>query len=909
MLSYPVPCRIGGQAPESSLMTISIGGDNAYYLNLYTRYLQDRTSVPADWSAYFAEMEPARAQMPTMGAQVESYLATVRRFGHLEARLDPLSDAVPQDRQLARVREALAEIAGQKTEIVLGGKPCVLTVGEVVSRFRDIYSGPVALEVAHLDDEDERDWWHTAFEATMLEEPSEDIFADALESVVLADEFESFMRVKFPTKKRFGSEGAEGALVFVRQILQSCPAVGIGHMVVGGMHRGRLALLAVALGKSPATLAAELMGRDLSEGAEFTGDVPYHLGYRARLDGDGGAMDLMLLPHPSHLLVVAPVALGLARATGGDCADRSSAMCLLMHTDAAFSGQGLAAEILQLGGLAGYTSGGAVHLVVNNQIGFTTLPSEGRSSRYCTDGGKAAGIPVLHVNGDDPIAVMRAARLALEWRQRFGKDVLVDLVCYRRYGHNELDEPRFTQPGMWGRIDLLPSLRDQFHKLALTRFPALKPRIEAVSETFRARLRAEFETADAVAPNYEPVQPPVWATLRSAGEGDLLEPVPTGVPVEHLRKVGLATAAIPETWTVNSKVRRFYEQRQETLTTGQGVTFATAEALAFATLIDEGARVRLSGQDAVRGTFTQRHMAVHDSQTGQINLPLDVSRRGAFEIINSPLSEYAVLGYEYGHSLHDPNQLTLWEAQFGDFLNGAQVVVDQYISSAEAKWHLRSGLVVLLPHGLEGQGPDHSSARIERLAQLCAGGNMLIANPSTPANLFHLLRRQIRAEWRKPLFVIAPKSLLRAKAAVSTLDEMGQGTAFRPVIAEYGDPAQVRRVVLCSGKIFHAAEQARREMGQGKSIALMRIEQIYPLPVDEIMTALAHFRDSEVVWLQEEAQNQGPWPYVSVALAEAGLSLPSKAVFARPALPVTAGGSVERHEREQAELLAAALTV
>lgn len=887
-------------------MTIQIGGDNAYFLHLYTRYLQDQTSVPADWAAYFAETEPRRGQMPDATAQVETYLAAVRRFGHLEARLNPLSDTVPQSSQLARARDALANIGGRETELSLGGRTFVLTTGEIISRLRDIYSGPLALEVAHLDNEEERDWWHTAFEAAMLEAPSQDILADALESVMLADEFESFMRLKFPTKKRFGSEGSEGAIVFIREILKSCLAAGVGQVTMGGMHRGRLSLLAVALGKSPATLAAELMGRDLSEGAEFTGDVPYHLGYRARFDGDNGSLDLTLLPHPSHLLVVAPVALGLARARGSDQADRSTAMGLLMHTDAAFSGQGLAAEILQLGELAGYTAGGTVHLVVNNQIGFTTLPSEGRSARYCTDGGKAVGIPVLHVNGDNPVAVLRAARLALEWRQRFSKDILIDLVCYRRYGHNELDEPRFTQPGMWGKIDLLPSLREQFQKSVLVKFPSLKPQIESIADAFRTRLRAGFETADAVSPNYEPVQSASWAILRSAGEDDLLETVQTGISADHLRKVGLAGSVIPKQLSPNPKVRRFYEQRCETISSGRGINFATAEALAFATLIDEGTTVRLSGQDAVRGTFTQRHMAVHDSQTGQTVLPLAAGRPGAIEVINSPLSEYAVLGYEYGHSLHNPNQLTLWEAQFGDFLNGAQVVVDQYISSAEAKWRLRSGLVVLLPHGLEGQGPDHSSARIERLLQMCAGGNMIIANPSTPANLFHLLRRQIHAEWRKPLFVIAPKSLLRAKAAVSTLEDMAQGTAFQPVITQDADPAQVRRVVLCSGKIFYAAEQARRDMGQDQSIVLIRVEQVYPFPTAGIMAALALFQGADVAWLQEEAENQGAWPYVSAKLASKGLSL---ALFARPALPVTAGGSVDRHDREQAELIAAALSI
>lgn len=891
-------------------MTIPLGGDNAYYLDLYTRYLRDRNSVPADWIAYFAEMDPSRTSA-NHSLLMQEFLATLRRFGHLEARLDPLAATTTQEPQLTRLRNGLSQYACEQVEISLAGEPQQMSVEKAVGHLYDIYCGPIGLDVAHLDKQEERDWWHAAFEAAMLSPADQNTLGDALDSVVLADEFEAFMRVKFPTKKRFGSEGSEGSIVFVREIVRSAPKEAISEIVMGGMHRGRLALLAVALGKSLAALAAELMGRDLSEGAEFTGDVPYHLGYCADIDSDDSPLRLTLLPHPSHLLVVAPVALGLARATGKTYSSRQAALPLLLHTDAAFAGQGLSSELMQLGGLEGYSAGGTVHLVVNNQIGFTTLPSEGRSSRYCTDGGKAVGLPVLHVNGDDPVSVIRAARLALAWRQRFGKDVLIDLVCYRRYGHNELDEPRFTQPGMWERIDQHPPLREHFEAKAVAAFPELKQRAEDTAEQFRERLRSGFDASTHFVPNDVPVQRGAWADIHKASEAVLLEPVLTGLPLPVLRKVGLATSTIPDSISANPKVGRFYEQRAASLTSGTGINFATAEALAISTLLAEGIGVRLSGQDSVRGTFTQRHLAVHDAPTGRSMAPVcaEAPTPQSVEIINSPLSEYAVLGFEYGHSLHAPNQLTLWEAQFGDFLNGAQIVVDQYIVSAEVKWQLRSGIVVLLPHGLEGQGPDHSSARIERLAQLCAGANILIANPSTPANLFHLLRRQIHASWRKPLFVIAPKSLLRLKAAVSALEDMGPGSSFRPVISELRDPSKVQRIALCSGKFFYAAEQAVQEARLEEKIVLIRVEQIYPFPVAEVAASIAPYQQAEIVWLQEEPANQGAWPYASGALAAAGIRLAAKPLISRPALAVPAGGSVERHEREQAALLAELLTV
>lgn len=900
-------------------MLIPLGGDNAFYLSLYAKYMKDPSSVPADWIAYFEEMRhngAAESGMPpTAGHGLQVYLDAARRLGHRAADLDPLGIAVRDCAKLDALRDAALACEPTRTlPLTIAGNQSNVAAKEAVTRIDGIYRATIGIEADHLPDAAQAEWLFGEFERTMLAAPDAAQIEAALESVTLADTFESFMRVKFPTKKRFGSEGSEGSLVFLREAFRAAAETAVGEIVMGGMHRGRLAVLAVALGKSPATLAAELTGQDLSEGAVFTGDVPYHLGLRTEVEVDGRdgrrSLGVTLLPHPSHLMVVAPVALGMARAAGRDGTD---ALCLLMHTDAAFAGQGVTSELMQLGGLPGYDAGGTIHLVVNNQIGFTTLPSEGRSALYCTDIGKMTGAPILHVNGDDAIAVARAARLALAWRNRFRRDILIDMVCYRRFGHNELDEPRFTQPEMWRAIDRHRPLHETLAARVRAEHPALADNAARAGEDFVGRLREGFERLGELTSNYRPIQPDAWAEIEAASEDGLLLPVPTGRPAADLRRIGIAASTLAADGEVNPKVRRFYEQRVKTLESGREINFATAEALAFATLLDEGHSVRLSGQDAVRGTFTQRHMAIHDAGGNGASLPIRAAAHAGArcEIVNSPLSEYGVLSFEYGHSLFDPKTLTIWEAQFGDFLNGAQSIVDQYIVSAEAKWLLRSGLVLQLPHGLEGQGPDHSSARIERLLQMCAGGNVIVANPSTPANLFHILRRQIHAPWRKPLFLIAPKSLLRSRAAVSELDDIADGTAFLPVLGErLADKTGLRRVVLCSGKIAYALEQAREAAGLAEQIGIVRIEQLYPLDIAALRGALAGFEAVETIWLQEEAENQGPWPFLSQEFKRHGLHLDARRpVYARPAMPVTAGGSVERHEREEAALLSAALAL
>lgn len=884
--------------------TFPFGADSSYLLDMYGRYRRDPAAVPMDWRLHFEGLDGGESGSDNgMAARLQE---AFRRFGHREAKLDPLAlhKTAPAP-QLEALRAEIAHGPERMATFSLGGVRETLPLGAALARLETLYAGTVGLEAEHIDQDDARDWLYGRFEESFGAPSAPDMEARALESILLADTFETFLKIKFPSKKRFGVEGAESMIVFMREALRAACLDGFGQTVIGGMHRGRLATLATVLGKPVGVLLAEIKGRDLTDGGpDYTGDVPYHLGYSGEVEHEGRRMAVSITPHPSHLITVAPVATGLARALSTPGEDDT--LCLLMHTDAAFSGQGLVAEVMQLGGLAGYTVGGTVHLVVNNQIGFTTNPDEGRTARYCTDIAKMVGAPVLHVNGEDPLAVARVAALALAWRRAFRRDIVIDLICYRRNGHNELDEPRFTQPDIWSAIDARPSLRQSYSSEIAARDPAVLAALSARADTFRNAMQRGYEAIDSLRPNQGRVGPPAWADVRAASKAELLEPVETGLPLARLRALGAASCQWPETLQPHAKVAQFYAARLQSYERGEGINLASAEALAFATLLDDGVSVRLSGQDCVRGTFTQRHLALHDMGGGGAFMPLaGLARNGArFQAINSPLIEYGVLGFEYGHSLASPGQLTVWEAQFGDFLNGAQIMVDQFIASAEAKWQMMSGLVVLLPHGLEGQGPDHSSARPERLLQLAAGGNIIIANPSTPANLFHLLRRQSLAPWRKPLFVIAPKSLLRQKACQSTLASMGPGTAFAPVIAE--EVAGARRIILCSGKFAYELEAKRAALGL-QDAPVVRIEQLYPFPAQSLRDLLARAPGADLVFAQEEPENQGAAYHV---MRHARAFAPERpfTLVARPPLPVAAGGSIERHEAEQDALLCMALT-
>lgn len=892
-------------------MTLPIGGDSAFFLDLYARYLKDPNSVPADWKVHLATLESPQPTNDADPARAGAQLAALfRDHGHRAARLDPL-DLVVAD---PVVELQVAGDMGDRVSMLFAGQRLDQTRGDAARRLSGVYCGSAAIEASHLIDVDERNWIYDRFEHELSTAPDEASLARSLEAVMLADEFETFIKIKWPTKKRFGIEGAESAAVIVREAFRSAVLGGIREVVIGGMHRGRLATLATVLGKSLPALIAEIKGRDITQGdATFTGDVPYHNGLSATVDTGAGAVDVRLLPHPSHLIVVAPVAVGAARARQELLAMSSAsgnlhaqALPLLMHTDAAFAGQGLVWELFQLSRLGGYCVGGVVHLVVNNQIGFTTLPSEGRSSQYPSDIGKAFGVPILHVNGDDPAAAAAVARVAVEWRNATGKDIIIDLVCYRRNGHNELDEPRFTQPLTWAAIDSRPTLQTIYGNHVMARSRSAFDIADNKRAAFREALDYAYATFDHANSNAASSETEVFGRPQAGG------PMPvdtvTGVESDRLLELGRRMCSIGDEIDADRKVLNFLKARLASIEEDTGFNIATAEALAFASLLDEGTSVRLSGQDSIRGTFSQRHLAVHDRRTGRTIKPLAaISSNGArFDAINSPLIEYGVLSFEYGMSLADPSRLVVWEAQFGDFLNGAQIVVDQFITTAEAKWRMASGLVVALPHGLEGQGPDHSSARIERILQSCAGGNLVVANPSTPANIFHLYRRQVRSRLRKPLFLIAPKSLLRLRDCESRLADISTGTSFRPVLVDTPTDPCCRKVVICSGKIAYGLKAAIADEGV-TDVAVVRIEQLYPFPTEEVMSALRRFDGAPLVWCQEEPHNQGAWSYMRDIIREIAPGRPFSYV-GRPSMAAAAGGSIDRHEAEQAEIIAAALS-
>ncbi|HEY1944971.1 MAG TPA: 2-oxoglutarate dehydrogenase E1 component [Roseiarcus sp.] len=876
-------------------------------MHLYARYRKDPQSVPSDWMVHFETLDggPERGESdPSLLGQalVDAY----RTHGHKEARLDPLGMTSPKRAQ--ELVAAKARATAGRCELTIAGKPIEMTGKRADEILRDIYCGYAAIEAAHIEDPGDRAWIYEAFEKEVLADADEGVLSLALEAVLLADEFERFIKTKWPTKKRFGIEGSESSTVILREIFRQAARAGQAEVVIGGMHRGRLATLATVLGKSLPILIAEIKGRDITDGdAVFTGDVPYHNGLATNVETDSGALEVRLLPHPSHLTVVAAVAAGAARARQ-ELRAREGApgevLPVLMHTDAAFAGQGLVSELLQLGGLDGCSPGGTIHLVVNNQIGFTTTTSEGRSTPYPTDIGKAYGIPILHVNGDQPLAAAAVARVAHAWRRRTGRDVIIDLVCYRRNGHNELDEPRFTQPVESAAIEKHPTLRALFTDTVQQRSRRAFDLAEGRREEFARQLEAAYATYANLRMNEIATETNVFPETNPKRTSEV-EPS-TGMDLDTLLSLGKTLTDIPDDFMPDPKVRAFARARWDSLARGTGINMATAEALAFASLLHEGTSVRLSGQDCVRGTFTQRHLAFHDAKDGRTIVPLASVAQGLtrFDAINSPLTEYGVLAFEYGMSLADPNRLCVWEAQFGDFLNGAQIVVDQYIVTAESKWRMQSSLVVALPHGLEGQGPDHSSARIERLLQSCAGGNVTIAVPSTPANLFHVLRRQQRGSRRTPLFLIAPKSLLREKDCHATLAEMGPGTRFRPVIVTEA-PARCKRIVFCCGKVFYPLNELRLRQ-KLDDVALVRVEQLYPFPADEIRILLAEHPDADLIWCQEEPRNQGGFPYIFEQFFEM-TGRPAIRFVGRPRMAAAAGGSTDRHEREQTEIVERAL--
>ncbi|MFD0916665.1 2-oxoglutarate dehydrogenase E1 component [Pseudahrensia aquimaris] len=856
--------------------------------------------------------------------------------GHLHANLDPLGIAGNKEdhNELHPSAYGFTEADYDRKiflDNVLGME--FATVPEMLEVLKRTYCSTLGVEFMHISNPQEKSWIQERIEGPNKGiEFTENGKKAILHKLVEAEGFERFLDVKYKGTKRFGLDGGESLIPALEQIIKRGGQLGLKEIVFGMAHRGRLNVLTNVMSKPFRAVFHEFKGGSFKpDEVEGSGDVKYHLGASSDRDFDGNKVHLSLTANPSHLEIVNPVVLGKARAKGDQLMpkredgsrDRRVVLPLLLHGDAAFAGQGVVAECFGLSGLKGHITGGSIHFIINNQIGFTTNPRFSRSSPYPSDVAKMIEAPIFHVNGDDPEAVVHAAKVAIEFRQQFGKPVVIDMFCYRRYGHNEGDEPKFTQPVMYDIIKKHPTTLTQYGQKLVKEGVLSEDEVQGQIAGFRAELDGEFEAAESYKPNNADWLDGQWSGLKVADSPEEKRPGQTGVAMDELKRVGEAITSVPDGFEVHKTIARFMDNRRAMISSGEGIDWATAEAMAFGTLQSEGHKVRLSGQDCERGTFSQRHSVLYDQKTEDRYIPLDNLGKDAagYEVINSMLSEEAVLGYEYGYSLAEPNGLTLWEAQFGDFTNGAQVVVDQFISSGEHKWLRMCGLVMLLPHGYEGQGPEHSSARLERFLQSCAEDNMQVANCTTPANYFHILRRQMKRDFRKPLIMMTPKSLLRHKRCVSTLEELGPKSTFHRLLWDDAEVLneqpiklvkddKIRRVVLCSGKVYYDLYEEREKRGIN-DIYLLRVEQLYPFPAKALITELSRFGDAEIVWCQEEPKNMGAWafiqPYLEWVLEhiDAKHTRPRYAGRAAAASPAT--GQMSRHLAQLGAFLEEAL--
>ncbi|MDO8874684.1 MAG: 2-oxoglutarate dehydrogenase E1 component [Pseudolabrys sp.] len=867
----------------------------AFLEDLYRRYEVNPSSVDYSWRCAFdlarALSESERPATNYTGGTAALVAELVRQRGHIAASLDPLGRQ-PEDAAVFERTLAIASVAQHS-----------------VDRLKTLYRSSFTVETAHIDNPEMRKWVQEAFEAEAAPRSKVDLL-QAHKKIVQADEFEAFLGRKYPTKKRFGAEGAESLFALMDRLFRTAAKSGIEEVVVGPMHRGRTSLMGIVFGMPLAELFAKFKGaHPFPADPHSPADVPYHLGAEATHEFDGHELRVTLCPNPSHLEAVDPMVLGRVRARQDvrKNGEASRVLSFLFHSDAAVVGQGIVAETLQLAGIPGFETRGTVHVVVNNQIGFTTEPWEGRTSRHCTGPFKAIDSLIIHVNGADPEACIRAADFAIAFRQRFESDVVIDFICYRRNGHNELDEPRFTQPVHYAAIDAETTYRQSFEKRLIADGVLTADAAAAVAEDYKRELQIGYDAAATWRLNRSRFPGGQWEPFRPNSE-PVAEPS-TGIPLERLNRLLRTLATPPDDVAVHPKVKRLVEQRAEAAE--RGVQWSLGEGLAFASLVTEGIPIRLSGQDAVRGTFSSRHFGIVDVENGRrfSTIAHIDPAQASFTILNSPLSEYGVLGFEYGYSLERPNALTIWEAQFGDFANGAQIIIDQFVASGEEKWLQPSGLVLLLPHGLEGQGPEHSSARPERFLQLAARDNIQIANPSTPANYFHLLRRQLMRRTRKPLIVLTPKTLLRLPAAVSPLDDFGPNKRFTPTLTS-GAPG-ARRILLCTGKIAYELERERSAQGEDRT-QIVRLEMLYPLPSAELSAILAASPNAELALVQEEPENMGIWSWIrprieDLALA-AGHRNPKLRYVGRPESPSPAGSFHGDHDADQAAIVKTAFS-
>jgi 2-oxoglutarate dehydrogenase E1 component len=891
------------------------------------------TKVKAQAQTKGVELSTADVERATRDSiRALMLIRAYRARGHFHANLDPLG-LLPPPRE-----EELDPSAYGFTEADLD-RPIFLdkvlglefgTIRQIVAILRRTYCQTLGVEFLHISDGAQKGWIQERIEGpdkeiTFTREGKRAI----LNKLVEAEGFEKFCDLKFTGTKRFGLDGGESMIPALEQIIKRGGALGVRDIVIGMAHRGRLNVLSQVMGKPHRAIFHEFKGGSSTPNEiEGSGDVKYHLGASSDREFDQNKVHLSLTANPSHLEIVDPVVLGKVRAKqdvlGATRQDRTMVMPLLIHGDASFAGQGVVAECFGLSGLRGHRTGGSVHFIVNNQIGFTTNPRFSRSSPYPSDVAKMIEAPIFHVNGDDPEAVVFAAKVATEFRQKFQKPVVIDMFCYRRHGHNEGDEPSFTQPLMYQAIAKHPTTLEIYSEKLVGEGVVTADGVEKMKADWRDHLDAELDAGQGYRANKADWLDGRWSGFKTAGDSDDPRRGKTGIDIAKLKSIGQKITTLPANFHLHRTLTRFLDNRKKAIETGTNIDWATAEALAFCSLLLEGHRVRLSGQDSERGTFSQRHSVLIDQQDEHRYTPfnhLGEEGQARYEVINSMLSEEAVLGFEYGYSLAEPNALTLWEAQFGDFANGAQVLFDQFISSGERKWLRMSGLVCLLPHGYEGQGPEHSSARLERFLQMCAEDNMQVANCTTPANYFHILRRQLKRDFRKPLILMTPKSLLRHKRAVSRLDAMGPETSFHRLLwddaQQHSDDKtklvadeKIRRVVISAGKVYYDLYDEREKRGID-DIYLLRIEQLYPFPTKALMTELSRFKDAEIVWCQEEPRNQGGWVFVDIflewTLNQIGAKHRRARYAGRPASASTAVGQMSLHQTQLKNVLEEAL--
>ncbi len=883
--------------------------ENLLYIEqMRAMYLKDPESVDERWRAFFDGFALGQAG----GGEDTSHTAVVRMAflyrtnGHLQAHINPL-DQKPGDHpqlaisELGLTNEHLDRVYDCSAFHGMGQA----TLRELINALKETYCGTVGVEFLHINDNNARHWLKDRVEQRrMRPNLTRDQKINTLKTLLQAQYFEEFLHIRFKGSKRFSLEGGETLMTILDKLVHQGTEVGVKEYVIGMAHRGRLNVLANILKKPFQTIFAEFEDHFQPDTADGDGDVKYHLGFSADVEtANGKKLHVSLTPNPSHLEAVNPVVEGRVRAKQQAFNDheRKMGVPVLIHGDAAVAGQGVVVETLNLAHLEGYATGGTIHVIVNNQIGFTTNPEDGRSTTYCTDVFKTLQAPIFHINGDDPEAAVFVTELALEYRQKFGKDVVIDMYCYRKYGHNESDEPSFTQPLMYQKIEAHKSPMEVYAQHLIDSGELTADELAAIKTEFQTNLDKAQEEMKNSTPGKRGMKSfsGVWERLHRSYD---FKPVDTGVDREKLLEVGRHFTSVPEGFTPHRKILELMERRRNAIESGKGLDWGIGEALAYGTLVNEGTPVRLSGQDCRRGTFSHRHAAIVDSINGRRHVIFSgLEKKGSyFHVYDSPLSEEAVMGFDYGYSLDAPHALTLWEAQFGDFVNGAQNIIDQFLVSSESKWQRSSGLVLLLPHGYEGNGPEHSSARLERFLQSCAEDNIQVANITTPAQFFHALRRQVKRTFRKPLIVMTPKSLLRLPAAQSTLEEFTTGSFAEVLDDTTVNPQSVRRVVLCSGKVYYDLLAKRKP-----DVALLRMEQFYPFP-DKLLTSILerYGKTKEFVWVQEESQNMGGWTFVDSRLRALGYNFH---YIGRDASASPAVGSHKVHEKEQKELIEHAL--